>query len=350
LLLCGVSGDVLSAEAAVTGLLADLTPVLDERRLAAAARGLGHGGISTVARETGISRSTIRRVREREQGSELEAGRKRASEHDPKLLAALDELVDPDWRSAVEQVRRHLRAGQPTISIDAKKKELIVDCNAGGCEWEPSREPVAAQARDFPGAELPKAILYGVKANDGLVVVGRDHGTASFAAETLMRWWRKVRILAYPSAKRLPACTDAGGSNGYRRKLWKVELHRLATETGLQITVCYLPPGTSKWNKIEHQLFSANSMSWRGRPLISYEVMVELIGATTTRTGLMVRAERDTGTYPTGVEVTNKELAAAPLKLHKFHGGVEPHGVPKVKCQVSLPTNHFISFQAPSSQ
>jgi len=152
------------------------------------------------------------------------------------------------------------------------------------------------------------------------VVVGRDRETAAFCAETLRRWWRKVGSVVYPKASKLLICADAGGGNGYRRRLWKVELGRLAAETGLLTTVCHFPPGTSKWNKIEHRLFSAISMNWRGRPLTSYEVMVELIGSTTTRTGLKVHAEHDTGSYPRGVEVTDEELEAVPLKPHKFHG------------------------------
>jgi hypothetical protein len=392
---------VLSAEAAVTELLADVTSVLDERqrRLAAAAgaRVLGRGGIAAVMRETGMSRNTIKKgIRELEVGVELEAGRvrqpgagrKRAIETDPELLPALDALVDPESRGDPEsalrwtckstreladalaeaghptshvrvgellreelgfrlqanaktiegkqhpdrdaqfryinqQVRRHQRDGQPVISVDAKKKELIGEYKAVGREWEPKGEPVRVQDHDFPSPEIPRAFPYGVydvEANEGFVVVGRDRETAAFAAETLRRWWGKVGSVAYPEGKRLLICADAGGGNGYRLRLWKVELGRLATETGLSVTVCHFPPGTSKWNKIEHRLFSAISMNWRGRPLTSYEVMVELIGATTTRTGLKVHAEHDTSSYPKGVEVTDEELAAVPLKPHKFHG------------------------------
>jgi hypothetical protein len=392
---------VPSAEAAVTELLADVTPLLDERQrrltAAAGARALGRGGIVAVMRQTGMSRNTVKRgIRELEEGVELEvgrvrgvgAGRKRAIERDPELLEALDALVDresrgdpesplrwtckstrqlaralsaaghqtshvrvgellreqlgfrlqanakvkegkqhPDrdaqFRYINEQVRRHQRAGQPVVSIDAKKKELLGEYKAVGQEWEPKGQPVAVNSHDFPDPKVPRAYPYGVydvKANEGFVSVGRDRETAVFAAETLRRWWRKVGSVAYPKAKRVLICADAGGSNGYRRRLWKVELGRLASETGLQVTVCHLPPGTSKWNKIEHRLFSAISMNWRGRPLTSYEVMLELIGSTTTSTGLKVHAEHDTGSYPKGIEVSDEELAAVPLKPHKFHG------------------------------
>jgi Rhodopirellula transposase DDE domain len=230
---------------------------------------------------------------------------------------------DAQFRYINEQVRRHQRARQPVISVDAKKKEEIGRYKAVGREWEPSREPVQVQGHDFCAPEVPRAFPYGVydvQANEGFVVVGRDRETAAFAAETLRRWWTKVGSVAYPNGKRLLIRADAGGGNGYRRRLWKVELGRLAAETRLVITVCRFPPGTSKWNKIEHRLFSAISMNWRGQPLTSYEVIVELIGATTTRTGLKVQAEHETGSYPTGIEVTDQQLAALPLKRHEFHG------------------------------
>jgi Rhodopirellula transposase DDE domain len=162
--------------------------------------------------------------------------------------------------------------------------------------------------------------VYDVGANRGWVGVGTDHDTAAFAVQTLRRWWQQVGSRSYPQADRLLVCADAGGSNGYRVRAWKTELARLAAETGLQITVCHLPPGTSKWNRIEHRLFSAISMNWRGRPLASHQVIVELIGATTTRTGLRVRAELDRGRYPLGTRVGDAELAVVPLVRHAFHG------------------------------
>ncbi len=233
---------------------------------------------------------------------------------------------DAQFRYINEQVRRHLRAGQPVISVDTKKKELIGADPAyknAGREWQPKGSPERVGVHDFPDPESPKAIPYGIfdiQANAGFVVVGCDRDTASFAAQTLRRWWHSVGSVAYPDAGRLLICADAGGSNGYRIRLWKLELGRLAAETGLQITVCHFPPGTSKWNHIEHRLFSAISTNWRGRPLTSHEVVVELIGATTTRGGLKVRAERDLAIYPKGVTVTDQELAMVPLKPHKFHG------------------------------
>jgi Rhodopirellula transposase DDE domain len=187
----------------------------------------------------------------------------------------------------------------------------------------PTGEPEQVNVHDFPDPKVGKAIPYGVYdlgRNSGWVGVGTDHDTAAFAVATLRRWWQQVGRLAYPQADRLLVCADAGGSNGYRVRAWKTELARLATETGLQITVCHLPPGTSKWNRIEHRLFSAISMNWRGRPLASHEVIVELIGATTTQTGLRVRAELDRGRYPLGVKVSDEELAAVPLARHEFHG------------------------------
>jgi hypothetical protein len=175
----------------------------------------------------------------------------------------------------------------------------------------------------FPDPKVGKAIPYGIYdlgANTGWVSVGTDHDTAAFAVATLRRWWERVGRAAYPDATRLLVTADAGGSNGYRLRLWKTELARFATDNGLTVTVCHLPPGTSKWNRIEHRLFSHISMNWRGRPLESHETVVELIGATTTRTGLRVQAELDRGTYPKGVRVADKELAAVPIRRHEFHG------------------------------
>jgi hypothetical protein len=230
---------------------------------------------------------------------------------------------DAQFRYLNEQARAQLAAGQPVVSVDTKKKELVGRFANGGREWQPTGEPDQVNVHDFPDPTLGKAIPYGVDdvgANRGWVGVGTDHDTAAFTVQTLRRWWQQVGRLAYPQAERLLVCADAGGSNGYRVRAWKTELARLATETGLQITVGHLPPGTSKWNRIEHRLFSAISMNWRGRPLTSHEVIVELIGATTTHTGLRVRAELDQGTDPLGVKVGDGELAAVPLARHGFHG------------------------------
>jgi hypothetical protein len=222
-----------------------------------------------------------------------------------------------------EQSKQHLAAGQPVVSVDIKKKELVGRFANGGREWQPPSEPERVNVHDFPDPKVGKAIPYGVYdlgRNAGWVSVGVDHDTAAFAVQTLRRWWQQVGRVAYPQAERLLVCADAGGSNGYRVRAWKTELARLATETGLAVTVCHLPPGTSRWNRIEHRLFSAISMNWRGRPPESHEVIVELIGATTTQTGLRVRAELDRGRDPLGVKVRDEELAAVPLVRHAFHG------------------------------
>jgi hypothetical protein len=230
---------------------------------------------------------------------------------------------DAQFRYLNEQARQFRDAGLPVVSVDAKKKELIGEFKNGGREWEPTGQPVAVRVHDFMDPELGKAIPYGiydVERNVGWVNVGQDHETATFAVESLRRWWRGDGALAYPQADRLLVCADGGGSNGYRVRLWKFELARFASETGLAITVCHLPPGTSKWNKIEHRLFAHISMNWRGRPLTSHEVVVELIGATTTKQGLKVHAERDLGTYPPSVNLSDAEMAQVLLRPHDFHG------------------------------
>jgi len=230
---------------------------------------------------------------------------------------------DAQFRHLNAQVDAHLGAGQPVISVDTKKKEVVGNLKNGGREWQPAKTPVRVDVHDFPDPEVGKAVPYGVydmAANEGFVVVGDDGDTAEFAVASIRRWWDQVGKVAYPHATRLLITADAGGSNGYRTRLWKLELAKLAAEAGIEITVGHLPPGTSKWNKVEHRLFSAISMNWRGRPLTSHQVMVELIAATTTTTGLKVRAQLDQGYYPTGIKVTDKQLAAVPLKRHDFHG------------------------------
>jgi transposase len=192
---------------------------------------------------------------------------------------------DAQFRHLNAQVEAHLGAGQPVISVDTKKKEVVGNLKNGGREWHPAHTPVRVDVHDFPDPELGKAVPYGVydlAANEGFVVVGDDGDTAEFAVSSIRRWWSEVGVLAYPDATRLLITADAGGSNGYRTRLWKVRLAELAADTGLDITVCHFPPGTSKWNRIEHRLFSAISMNWRGRPLTSHRVIVELIAATTT--------------------------------------------------------------------
>jgi hypothetical protein len=229
---------------------------------------------------------------------------------------------DEQFRYLTGQVNEHLAAGHPVVSVDTKKKELVGNYKNAGREWQPKGAPVEVDVHDFPDPAVGKAIPYGVydvAANTGWVSVGKDHDTAAFAVATLRSWWRTVGQPAYPDARRLLICADSGGSNGARLRLWKVELAALATETGLAITVCHLPPGTSKWNKIEHRLFAHISMNWRGRPLESHEAVVQLIGATTTRTGLRVHAQLDEGTYPKGVKISDRQMADLPLLKHDFH-------------------------------
>jgi transposase len=215
---------------------------------------------------------------------------------------------------------------QPVISVDTKKKELIGDYANGGSEWEPEGQPVRVNVHDFADRDLGehgKAIPYGIYdvANDeGWVNVGDTADTAEFAVESIRRWWTQMGHDRFPGAERLLITADAGGSNGYRLKAWKVQLARLAAETGLDITVCHYPPGTSKWNRIEHRMFSFITMNWRGRPLTSLRVIIELIAATTTATGLTIQADYDPHWYPTKVKITNKQLAAVPLDPHEFHG------------------------------
>jgi hypothetical protein len=221
------------------------------------------------------------------------------------------------------QVIDHLAAGAPVLSVDTKKKELVGEFHNGGREYQPTGSPVRVNVHDFPDKELGKAIPYGiydVAANSGWVSVGADHDTSAFAVETLRRWWTTVGRHRYPDTDRLLICADGGGSNGYRVRAWKIELAAFAAETGLRITICHLPPGTSKWNKIEHRLFSQITLNWRGRPLTSHQIIVDLIGATRTATGLTVRAELDTGTYPTGITYTKQQVDALPITRHDFHG------------------------------
>src|SRR3954469_21079355 len=230
---------------------------------------------------------------------------------------------DAQFHYLNDQVKAFLADGQPVVSVDAKKKELVGTFKNGGQEWQPQGEPDQVNVHDFPDKQVGKAIPYGVYdvgRNAGWVTVGRDHDTATFAVARLRRWWQAVGMGAYQGADRLLICADGGGSNGYRVRLWKVELQQFADASGLAVTVCHLPPGTSKWNKIEHRLFAHISMNWRGRPLISHEIIVDLIGATTTSTGLRVQAELDPGEYPTKVNVSDDELATVHLMPHAFHG------------------------------
>jgi hypothetical protein len=387
-------------EAAIRLRYEALKSVLDEqgrRRFAAAeAQAAGHGGVSAVARITGIARSTIGRglTELREAGAPPPGrvrrpggGRKPLSVTDPSLLDDLRRLVEPTTRGDPdrpllwtakslrnltaglcalghrvchntvgtllrtlgyslqanrktregashpdrdaqfgylnEQVKAALAAGEPAISVDTKKKELIGDFKNGGREWRPRGEPEAVRVHDFLIPGLGRAVPYGVYdigENAGWVSVGIDHDTASFAVNAIRRWWQLMGRARYPNATRLTITADSGGSNGARLRLWKRDLQKLADELGLTISVCHLPPGTSKWNKIEHRLFSFITQNWRGKPLVSHQVMIQLIAATTTKTGLKVHCELDPNTYPAGVKVTDAEIARVNLQRHDFHG------------------------------
>jgi hypothetical protein len=230
---------------------------------------------------------------------------------------------DEQFNYINEQVRAFQNQQQPVISVDTKKKELVGDFKNAGQEWEPKGDPQEVQGHDFPDPKLGKANPYGVydpNANVGWVSVGTDHDTSEFAVESIRRWWNNMGRLRYPDASKLLITADGGGSNGYRVRLWKVALQRLANETGLCISVCHFPPGTSKWNKIEHRMFSFISMNWRGKPLISHEVIVDLIGNTTTQNGLSISAELDTNLYPKGIHVSDEELEAVNITKAQFHG------------------------------
>jgi hypothetical protein len=234
---------------------------------------------------------------------------------------------DAQFRYINEQVKAHLGTGDPVVSVDTKKKELVGGFKNGGREWRPQGEPARVSTHDFPDPGLGKAIPYGIydmAADAGWVSVGTDHDTAAFAVESLRRWWHAQGAAAYPQARRLLVTADSGGSNGYRTRAWKSELAALAAGAGLEITCCHFPPGTSKWNAIEHRLFSHISMNWRGRPLTSHEVIVQTIAATTTRTGLTVQAELDTAAYPKGIKIPDREIKDLEkqqvLQRHQFHG------------------------------
>jgi len=230
---------------------------------------------------------------------------------------------DGQFRYINEQARAHRDAGDPVISVDTKKKEQVGQYASPGRTWRPAGEPARVRDHDFPDPAQRKAIPYGIydlAANAGWVNVGTDHDTAAFAVESIRRWWKGRGSGDYPAARRLLITADAGGSNGYRTRAWKAGLADLAAETGLEITCCHFPPGTSKWNKIEHRLFSAITVNWRGRPLASHQVIVNTIAAATTAAGLRVHAELDTGTYPTGVKVSAAQFGALPLARHDWHG------------------------------
>ncbi len=220
-------------------------------------------------------------------------------------------------------VQRFLRRGQPAVSVDTKKKELVGDFKNGGREWHPEGTPEEVRVHDFLIKNLGKAIPYGVYDmlhNQGWVSVGIDHDTAQFAAHSIQKWWYEMGQQRFPRGTELLITADGGGSNSHRSRLWKVALQELSDDLGLKLYVCHFPPGTSKWNKIEHRLFSFITQNWRGRPLLSHETIVNLIASTTTRTGLLVKSALDTNEYPTKVKVTDDELRRLRLKRHDFHG------------------------------
>lgn len=380
-----------------------LVPEMDERSrrqwAAAEARELGWGGVSLVARATGLSRPTInagmreldhpvaRREAEAARVRRPGGGRRPATETDPTLLAALESLLEPATRGDPESplrwtckstrrladeltrqdhrvgprtvaallhgsgyslqanrktregsahpdrnaqfeyinasVARSLIRGQPAVSVDTKKKELVGEFKNGGRGWHAQGEPEEVRVHDFPDKVLGKAIPYGVydMVNDqGWVSVGIDHDTAQFATASIRRWWQEMGGERFPKATELLITADGGGSNGHRTRLWKVSLQALADDLGLTLSIGHFPPGTSKWNKIEHRLFSFITQNWRGRPLVSHQAIVNLIASTTTKAGLIVKAALDAGHYATEIKVSDEELAALYLVRHEFHG------------------------------
>ena len=379
-----------------------LDGILDERGrrvwAAAEARSLRRGGVSLVAKATGMSRTTIHtglaelgthRLAAAPTGRIRKAGggRKPVIFHAPDIIKALDELVEPTTRGDPEsplrwtckstrrlaaelqragyrvadrkvadllhkmqyslqgnaktiegtqhpdrnaqfeyinaQAKAFQRRGQPVISVDTKKKELVGNYKNGGREWYPQGRPLETKVHDFEDQELGKVIPYGiydVGDNSGWVSVGIDHDTADFAIDSILAWWKQMGRRTYAQAKELLILADAGGSNSSRSRLWKIGCQRLADRTGLRIQVSHFPPGTSKWNKIEHRMFSFITQNWRGRPLVSHEAIINLIGSTTTTTGLRIKARLNTRSYPTGVKVSPKALAKVNLKPAVFQG------------------------------
>jgi len=275
------------------------------RNLAAALQRLGHrighNVVADLLRELGYSLQSNRKTRE-------------GANHPDR---------DAQFGYINARVKAALAACQPAISVDTKKKELVGDFKNAGRELRRKGQPEPVRVHDFLIPELGRAVPYGVydiASNAGWVSVGIDHDTASFAVNAIRRWWQGMGRARYPDASSLLITADCGGSNGARVRLWKRELQRLANELRLRITVCHLPPGTSKWNRVEHRLFSFITQNWRGKPLVSYQAIVQLIGATTTRTGLKIRCAIDNARYPAGVKVSDAEMAALNLTPHPFHG------------------------------
>ena len=380
-----------------------LRPEMDERMrrqwAAAEARGLGYGGIASVSRVTGLSRTTIaaglaeldlpvsQRVAEAVRIRRPGGGRRPLTEHDPGLLPALESLIEPTTRGDPEStlrwtckstrrladeltrmghpvgrmtvsallheagyslqadcktregsshpdrdaqfryidrmVRGRLRTKQPAVSVDTKKKELVGDFKNNGREWHPAGQPPEVRVHDFADKDLGKVIPYGVYdiLNDqGWVSVGIDHDTAQFATHSIRSWWARMGCRHFRRASELLITADGGGSNGSRCRFWKICLQHLADELGIGLVVCHFPPGTSKWNKVEHRLFSFITQNWRGQPLDSRETVVNLIASTRTRTGLVVKAALDTNHYETAIKVSDAEYAQLRMTRHRFHG------------------------------
>ena len=390
----------MASEGEIRQRFSRLEAWLDERsrRLWAAAESAAHGrgGISLVARASGVSRRAIavglaelRRKPDRAERTRLPVrqkggGRKKTSLKDPDLLRDLEKLLEPvtrgdpqsplRWtcksvRNLADELRARghevshmlvaellheqkyslqanrktkegsshpdrnaqfehinakatefLKSSQPAISVDTKKKEQVGDYKNGGRDWRPKGQPELVQVHDFGKQKDVPYGVYDLGQNAGWVSVGTDHDTSAFAVESIRRWWSMMGREAYPDARQLLITADSGGSNGSRVRLWKLELQKLADETGLEISVCHFPPGTSKWNRIEHRLFSFITKNWRGKPLVSHEVIVNLIAATTTRTGLRVQSQLDTAKYPKGIKVSKQEFATIQLRPDTFHG------------------------------
>lgn len=274
--------------------------------------------LATVLREMGhrVSHQTVAVLLHERLGYSLQGLRKtkEGNSHPDR---------DAQFQHINEQVQTFQARAQPVISVDAKKKELVGDFKNGGREWRPEGEPEPVRAYDFIDKKLGKVTPYGVydpQANAGWVSVGVDHDTAAFAVQSIRTWWQQMGQAAYPQAAELLITADGGGSNGSRSRLWKLDLQKFADASGLRISVCHFPPGTSKWNKIEHRLFSQITLNWRSRPLVSREVIVSLIGSTRNQRGLVVQAALDPADYPTGVKVTDEELAGLALTPADFHG------------------------------
>lgn len=286
------------------------------------------GNLAVALRQRGhkVSWKTVARMLTA-RGYSLQANRKTKEDE-------IHQDRDRQFAYINEQARTFQKDGQPVISVDTKKKELIGEYKNGGQEWQPKGKPEHVADHDFPDPDVPKAVPYGIydiAANQGWVTVGTDHDTPEFAVNAIRTWWQQMGRPMYPNATHLMVTADCGGSNGYRARAWKVNLQNLADEMGLVISVCHFPPGTSKWNQIEHRMFCHITQNWRGRPLVSLEAVVSLIGAVTTRKGLKIRAALDSAKYDLGKKVTDKELAKVRIEMSDFQGAWNYSILPKRK-------------------